>query len=228
MPSVVEPALTEPAPFIDWTFFFTAWELKGRYPKILDHPKHGAAARELFDNGNELLDEIIADGCCRHAASTGSGPRNAEGDDIVLANGMVFPMLRQQVDTATTTIGRTDGSPTTSLRAESGLADHLGAFAVTAGLGADELVKTLRGRARRLPRDHGEGARRPARRGVRRMAPPQARIAWYAQDEPLPDDGARPREYRGIRPAFGYPACPDHSQKRSCSTCWGRARSAWT
>jgi hypothetical protein len=139
----VEPPLTELRPLIDWTFFFTAWELKGRYPQILDHPQQGEAARELFENGNELLDAIIADGSIQARGVYGFWPAQAEGDDIVLADGSVFPMLRQQVDH-----GADDDRPNRSLAdyiapPESGLADHLGGFAVTAGLGADELAKTF-------------------------------------------------------------------------------------
>ena len=167
---IVEPSIAELRGFIDWTFFFTAWELKGRYPKIFDHPKHGAAARELFDNAIELLDEIEQAELLQARGVYGFWPANAEGDDIVLDNGMVFPMLRQQA-------AKGDDRPNRCLAdfiapAETGLRDHLGAFAVTAGLGTDELVKRVRGRARRLPGHHGQGAGRPAGRGVRRAAAP--------------------------------------------------------
>src|SRR5206468_1370491 len=87
-------------PFIDWTFFFTAWELKGRYPQILDHPDHGEAARSLYADGQELLDEIERDASLQAKGVYGFWPAGAELDDIVLSNGMTFPMLRQQVQKA--------------------------------------------------------------------------------------------------------------------------------
>ena len=212
---VVEPPLTELRPLIDWTFFFTAWELKGRYPQILDHPQQGEAARELFENGNELLDAIIADGSIQARGVYGFWPAQAEGDDIVLADGSVFPMLRQQVDH-----GADDDRPNRSLAdyiapPESGLADHLGGFAVTAGLGADELAKTfeadlddyraimVKALADRLAEAFAEWLHRSVRR------------TWYAPDEDLPDTELIQEQYRGIRPAFGYPACPDHTEKRT-------------
>ncbi|MEX0650867.1 MAG: vitamin B12 dependent-methionine synthase activation domain-containing protein, partial [Actinomycetota bacterium] len=140
---VVEPSLAELREVIDWTFFFTAWELKGRYPQILDHPQQGGAARELFEHGNELLDQIVRDASIEARGVYGFWPAQAEGDDIVLDDGQVFPMLRQQAD-----YGEGDDRPNRSLADfiaphESGLTDHLGGFAVTAGIGADELTKTF-------------------------------------------------------------------------------------
>ena len=225
---VVEPPLTELRPLIDWTFFFTAWELKGRYPQILDHPQQGEAARELFENGNELLDAIIADGSIQARGVYGFWPAQAEGDDIVLADGSVFPMLRQQVDH-----GPDDDRPNRSLAdyiapPESGLADHLGGFAVTAGLGADELAKTfeadlddyraimVKALADRLAEAFAEWLHRSVRR------------SWYAPDENLPDTELIQEQYRGIRPAFGYPACPDHTEKRTLFDLLGRVTTAWT
>ncbi|HVD69996.1 MAG TPA: vitamin B12 dependent-methionine synthase activation domain-containing protein, partial [Actinomycetota bacterium] len=212
---MVEPSLAELRPLIDWTFFFTAWELKGRYPQILDHPQQGEAARELFENGNELLDAIVADGSIQARGVYGFWPAQAEGDDIVLADGSVFPMLRQQVDH-----GADDDRPNRSLAdyiapPESGLADHLGGFAVTAGLGADELAKTfeadlddyraimVKALADRLAEAFAEWLHRSVRR------------TWYAPEEAVPDTELIQEQYRGIRPAFGYPACPDHTEKRT-------------
>jgi 5-methyltetrahydrofolate--homocysteine methyltransferase len=130
-----EPTLATLRGYIDWTFFFTAWELKGRYPQILDHPDHGEAARELFKDANELLDEIVDRELLTARGVYGFFPAQAEGDDLVLADGTVLPMLRQQTDHGD------DAKPNRSLAdylapPESGIRDHLGAFAVTAGLGA--------------------------------------------------------------------------------------------
>ncbi|CAN5792100.1 methionine synthase [soil metagenome] len=213
---VVEPLLAELRPVIDWTFFFTAWELKGRYPQILDHPSHGPAARELFEHANELLDEIVAGEAIQARGVYGFWPARSEGDDVVFGDGTVFPMLRQQVAHGE----GDDDRPNRSLSDfvaphDSGLADHLGGFAVTAGLGADELAKTfeaelddyraimVKSLADRLSEAFAEWLHREVRR------------SWYAPDESLGDDDLREERYRGIRPAFGYPACPDHTEKRT-------------
>ncbi len=213
---IVEPAIAELRPFIDWTFFFTAWELKGRFPAILDHPRHGAAARELYEHALELLDQIEADASIQARGVFGFWPAHAEGDDIVLTNGVTFPMLRQQMDHGAT--GAAD-QPDRSLAdfvapVETGLTDHLGAFAVTAGIGADELAKTfeadqddyraimVKALADRLAEAFAESLHQ------------QARIAWGYQDAPQASEELIRERFRGIRPAFGYPACPDHSLKR--------------
>ena len=217
---VVEPSLSDLRELIDWTFFFTAWELKGRYPQILDHPTQGEAARELFANGTELLDQIVADGSIQARGVYGFWPAQAEADDIVLDNGVVFPMLRQQVDHAAGPGGGDDDRPNRSLAdlvapPESGLRDHLGGFAVTAGLGVEELAKSfeadlddyraimVKSLADRLAEAFAEWLHRQVRR------------TWYAPEETLSGDELLRERYRGIRPAFGYPACPDHTDKRA-------------
>ena len=208
---VVEPGLDYLRPYIDWTFFFTAWELKGRYPAILDHPQHGAAARELFENANELLDRIVADGSLASRGVYGFWPATAEGDDIVLANGVRFPLLRQQADHG-------DSRPNRSLAdyvapADPDLVDHIGAFAVTAGLGADELAK-------RFEADHDDYQAIMVKALADRLAEAFAeylhecaRREWYETGPRMSGEELLHEEYRGIRPAFGYPACPDHSEK---------------
>ncbi|MEX0984806.1 MAG: methionine synthase [Actinomycetota bacterium] len=209
---VVEPTIAELVPFIDWTFFFTAWELKGSFPQILDHDLYGAQARELFDEAKELLDQIAADASLQARGVFGFWPAHSEGDDIVLGDGTVFPMLRQQRD-------RGQGEPTKSLAdfiapVESGLTDHLGAFAVTSGLGAEDLVK-------RFEAEHDDYRAIMVRALADRLAEAfaehlheEARIGWGVQSERLPGEDLIAERYRGIRPAFGYPACPDHSLKR--------------
>ena len=206
---VVEPDLATLLPYIDWTFFFHAWELKGRYPAILDHPEIGAAARELFENGQELLHEIVTGGLIRARGVYGFWPAHRDGDDVVLAvdSGEVrFPMLRQQIDHG-------DDRPNRCLAdfvAPAG--DHLGAFAVTAGIGADELSARFE--------TEGDDYRAIMVKALAdRLAEAcaewlhlQARRQWYEREEISSDDLIAER-YRGIRPAFGYPACPDHSEK---------------
>ncbi|MBI2237781.1 MAG: B12-binding domain-containing protein, partial [Actinobacteria bacterium] len=197
--------------YIDWTFFFTAWELKGRFPQILDHPVHGPAARDLFENANELLDEIATGGLLRARGVYGFWPAHAEGDDIVLGNAVRFPMLRQQADHG-------DSRPNRSLAdfvapAESGLDDYIGAFAVTAGLGAEELVA-------RFEAEHDDYRAIMVKALADRLAEAFAehlhevvRREWGYEREPLTNEELIEERYRGIRPAFGYPACPDHSEK---------------
>jgi 5-methyltetrahydrofolate--homocysteine methyltransferase len=210
---VVEPELAVLREYIDWTFLFHAWELKGRFPKILDDPAVGSVARELYENANELLDEIVANGLLVARGSYGFWPAVAEGDDIVLANGVRFPMLRQQADHA-------DSRPNRSLAdfvapADTGLADQVGAFAVTAGLGADEL-------ADRFAAEHDDYNSIMVKALADRLAEAfaeylheTARREWYEEGEKHPREDLIAERFRGIRPAFGYPACPDHSEKRT-------------
>jgi 5-methyltetrahydrofolate--homocysteine methyltransferase len=207
----VEPSLAVLREYVDWTFFFHAWELKGRFPKILDDPVVGAAARELFENANELLDEIVAGELLRASGVYGFWSATAEGDDVVLAGDVRFPMLRQQADHG-------DSRPNRSLAdfvapAESGLSDHVGAFAVTAGLGADEL-------ADRFAAEHDDYRSIMVKALADRLAEAfaeylheVARREWYETGEKLSNEELVAESYRGIRPAFGYPACPDHSDK---------------
>ncbi len=214
----VDVDLAELVPYIDWTFFFAAWELKGRFPAILDHPQHGAAARELYGHAQHLLDRVVSGKLLRARGAYGFWPANSDGDDIVLyrdARGAEltrFPMLRQQEVIA-------DGKPNRSLAdfvapIDSGVTDYLGAFAVTAGLGASEL-------ADRFAADHDDYSAIIVKALADRLAEAfaeylhaKARREWgYGGDERLSNDDLLAEKYRGIRPAFGYPACPDHSEK---------------
>jgi 5-methyltetrahydrofolate--homocysteine methyltransferase len=204
------PSVAELRGYIDWSFFFHAWELKGRFPAILDDPRQGAAARELYEAANQLLDTIESGGLLDAQGVFGLWPAVSEGDDIVLADGTRFPMLRQQTDFG-------DSRPNRSLAdyiapADSGLADHLGAFAVAVH-GADEL-------AHGYEQDNDDYSAIMVKALADRLAEAfaeylhlQVRRAWYAPDERLDADDLAHERYRGIRPAFGYPACPDHSEK---------------
>ncbi|MGZ8599163.1 MAG: methionine synthase [Actinomycetota bacterium] len=210
---VVEPDLPTLRDYIDWTFFFTAWELKGRFPQILDHPKHGAAARELFEHANELLDRIVRDGSLTARAVYGYWRAWAEGDDVVLEDGTRFPMLRQQAEHG-------DDRPSRSLAdyvapSDTGLPDHIGAFACTAGLGADGL-------ASRFEAEHDDYSSIMVKALADRLAEASAewlhetvRREWYETGPAMTGEELIAERYRGIRPAFGYPACPDHSRKET-------------
>jgi 5-methyltetrahydrofolate--homocysteine methyltransferase len=211
--------LAEIANYIDWTFFFTAWELKGRFPAILEHPVYGAAAREVYDNAQVLLKRIIDEKLLTARGVYGFWPANTIGDDIVVYRDdtrrdelVRLPMLRQQEIIA-------DKRPNRSLAdfiapLESGVPDYIGMFAVTAGLGADEL-------ARRFEQDHDDYNAIMVKAIADRLAEAfaeylhaQARKDWgYGASEKLTSEDLVAENYRGIRPAYGYPACPDHTEK---------------
>ena len=206
---VIEPELAQLREYVDWTFFFHAWELKGKYPAILDSPSQGAAARELFGHAQELLDEIQANRWLQARGVYGFWPARADGDDIALDNGVRFPMLRQQVDHG-------DDKPYLSLADfVAPDADHIGAFAVTAGLGVDEL-------SGRFVAEHDDYRAIMVKALADRLAEAFAeylhelvRRSWYEKGPKQPNDELISEKYRGIRPAFGYPACPDHSEKQT-------------
>jgi 5-methyltetrahydrofolate--homocysteine methyltransferase len=201
---VVEPELATLREYIDWQFFFHAWDLKGRFPAILEQP----AARELYDDAIELFDEIVAGRLLRARGVYGFWPAAADGDDVVLANGMRFCFLRQQAAYG-------DSRPNRSLAdlvAPAG--DHIGAFAVTAGIGVDEL-------AARFEAEHDDYRAIIVKALADRLAEAfaeylheVARRDWYETGPKISNDDLISERYRGIRPAFGYPACPDHSEKR--------------
>ncbi len=214
---VIEVPLGELVPFIDWTFFFAAWELKGRFPAILDHPQYGAAARELYDNARVLLDRMVTERLLVARGVYGFWPAASEGDDIVVyrdqhQSGELtrFNMLRQQETIA-------DGKPNLSLAdfvadRTAGVTDYIGAFAVTAGLGADE-------EAHRYERARDDYNAILVKALADRLAEAFAaylhaiaRKEW-GLDQGLAQDDILAERHRGIRPGFGYPACPDHSEK---------------
>ncbi len=208
---LVEPDLATLRPYVDWQFFFHAWELKGRYPAILEQP----AARELFDDAQRLLDRIVEERLLAARGVYGFWPASSDGDDIVVGNDNAtrsdtirFACLRQQSDYG-------DSRPNRCLAdyvAPAG--DHIGAFAVTAGLGAEEL-------ATRFEAEHDDYQAIMVKALADRLAEAfaehlheVARRAWYETGPGLPKEQLIAERYRGIRPAFGYPACPDHSEKR--------------
>ncbi|GAA0245552.1 methionine synthase [Saccharothrix mutabilis subsp. mutabilis] len=204
---VVEPALTELREMIDWQFFFLAWEVKGKYPAVLDNP----VARDLFADANALLDEIVANGSFRARGVLGFWPAAAEGDDLVLSTdgGPVrFPMLRQQT-------AKPDSRPNRSLAdyvAPEG--DHLGAFAVAIH-GAEDL-------AARYEAEHDDYRAIMVKTLADRLAEAfaehlhlKARQAWFEPGSTPVLEDLHAEKFRGIRPALGYPACPDHSQKQA-------------
>ena len=205
-------------PYIDWTPFFMAWELRGRYPRILSDPTVGVEATKLFDDARAMLEDWIGSGRVRAKGVYGLFPAHSDGDDVVVRPGdgeaRVLHCLRQQRAFA-------DAKPDLCLAdfvapGTSGVADWIGMFAVTAGLGLDEIVAEhdaandvyasimARALADRLAEACAEWLHLRVRT-----------VHWgYAPDEALGDDELIRERYRGIRPAPGYPACPDHRQKR--------------
>jgi 5-methyltetrahydrofolate--homocysteine methyltransferase len=212
--------LAEIAEYIDWTFFFTAWELAGKFPAIFDDPRHGAAARELYDNGRALLERIVREKRLVARATYGLWPAQSEENDIVLYDDESrgrpvarFPMLRQQQD-------KSDAGPHLSLAdfvapQASGVRDWVGAFVVTSGLGAQELAAAYE---KELDDYHAIMTKALADRLAEAFAEllhERVRRAWYAPDEVCSKEALVAERYRGIRPAFGYGACPDHSEKQT-------------
>ena len=211
--------LGEIARFIDWTFFFSAWELKGRFPGILEHPQYGPAARELYEHARQLLRRIIDERLLTARGVYAFWPANADGDDIVLYRDdsrrtelARLPMLRQQEIIA-------DGRPNRSLAdlvapRETGVPDYVGMFAVTAGIGAEDVV-------RRFEQEHDDYNAIMVKALADRLAEAFAEYlhAWarkdwgYGDHERLTVEELIAEKYRGIRPAYGYPACPDHTRK---------------
>jgi len=212
--------LADIVPFIDWTPFFSAWELRGTYPRIFENPEWGEKAREVFDDGQGMLERLVEGGRLKARAVYGFFPANAAGDDIELyadesRSGRLGTLrtLRQQAD-------KGEGEPAQALAdfvapRETGLSDWIGAFAVTAGLGAEALVLAHE-------KEHDDYAAIMVKALADRLAEAlaewlhrQARADWgYGREESLSIEELVRERYRGIRPAPGYPACPDHTEKR--------------
>jgi len=214
---IIDYPLEEIRKYIDWTFFFSAWEMRGSYPKLLNNPTKGKAARELFNNANQLLDEIIENELLQANIAYGFWPSNTEGDDIILYKDekrtdelLRFNMLRQKKIKKGVTLSLSDFIAPN----HSEIDDYIGAFAVTTGINAKELsekyekenddynsimVKTI---ADRLAEAFAELMHQKVRR------------EWGFPDKiNITNEDLIKEKYRSIRPAFGYPACPNHEEK---------------
>jgi 5-methyltetrahydrofolate--homocysteine methyltransferase len=214
-----ELSLEELIPYIDWTPFFHAWELRGRYPAILDDGKVGPKAKEVFTDAQRLLRRIVDERLLRAKGVYGFFPANSVGDDILVYHDLrgdravSLHTLRQQLE-------KPADQPNFALAdfiapSDSERRDHVGLFAVTAGHGLEPLC-------REFERDHDDYNSIMAKALADRLAEAfaewlhkKAREEWgYGKDEQLSHDDLIRERYRGIRPAPGYPACPDHTEKR--------------
>jgi 5-methyltetrahydrofolate--homocysteine methyltransferase len=216
----VAPSIVDLREYIDWSPFFHVWELRGRYPAIFEDPTIGKQARELFDDAKEILDEIAAKGLLSARGIFGFWPANSSGDDVDLfvdsatagrrEKLATFYFLRQQVQKPADQFNRCLADYIAPKSA-----DYLGGFAVTIH-GADELAK-------RFAAGHDDYSAIIAKALADRLAEAfaeylhkQARIAWgFGRDENLSNADLIREKYQGIRPAPGYPACPDHAEKRT-------------
>ncbi|HZR63739.1 MAG TPA: methionine synthase [Terriglobales bacterium] len=209
--------------FIDWSPFFHTWGLKGVYPRILEHEEQGAQARQLFKEGNALLDLIIEKKLITARAVYGLFPANAVGDDVELykddKRGNVherFHFLRQQAN-------KEGSEPCRSLAdfiapKEAGLGDHIGAFAVTSGIGLKELCDCYRAKHDDYNAIMAEALADRLAEAFAECLHKRVRDEWgYGCSENLSKEDLIHEKYRGIRPAPGYPACPDHTEK---GTLW--------
>jgi 5-methyltetrahydrofolate--homocysteine methyltransferase len=205
--------------FIDWTPFFHAWELKGVYPRILDDEKQGAQARQIFTEGNALLDCIIEKKLITARGVYGLFPASAAGDDVELYTDSTraevlerFHFLRQQAN-------REGSEPCRSLSdfiapKETGLSDHIGAFAVTSGIGLKELCDRFRKENDDYNAIMAEALADRLAEAFAECLHKRVRDEWgYGCEEGLSNAELIQEKYRGIRPAAGYPACPDHTEK---------------
>ncbi|WP_397544381.1 methionine synthase [Roseovarius salis] len=206
--------------YIDWTPFFSTWEMKGKFPAILDDPDKGETARELFDNATKMLDRIEAEGWFTPRGVVGLWPANARGDDILVWEDEErttlrarMPQLRQQRSST----GDRAQMCLADFIAPEGTPDWVGGFAVTTGPEVHDISERLKAEGNdydsimvqalgdRLAEAFAEALHARVRRSL-----------WgYAPDEALDNAALIREQYRGIRPAPGYPACPDHTEKRT-------------
>ncbi|MEZ5821020.1 MAG: methionine synthase [Bradyrhizobium sp.] len=212
--------LAELAAYIDWTPFFQTWELAGRFPAILDDPKVGEVARSLYDDARQMLDRIVKEKWFRARATIGFWPANAVGDDIVL---YADETRREQIATLHTLrqqLAKREGRFNAALSdfiapASSGVPDYVGGFVVTAGIGEDAVAD----RFKNANDDYSSIlckalADRLAEAFAERMHQRVRKEFWgYAPDEALSPEELILEKYQGIRPAPGYPAQPDHTEK---------------
>ena len=213
--------LTDLVPFVDWSPFFHAWELRGRYPQLLEDHGVGEKARELFADAKALLDRIVKDHLLTARGVYGFFCAHADGDDIRLFSDAALTRPLATLHTLRQQMEKPEGQPLEALAdfvapKGSGRADFVGAFAVTAGIGVDALCRAFE-------KEHDDYSSILVKALADRLAEAfaemlhqRARADWgYGRNESLTSEDLLRERYRGIRPAPGYPACPDHTEKRT-------------
>ncbi len=216
-----EVGLSAILPYIDWSPFFMAWELKGKYPAILSDPSVGVEATKLLHDAKKLLDRIVKEKLLTAHAVYGFFPANADGDDVILWSDDTrttertrLHMLRQQWERE----GQTSFRSLADYVAPIGIPDYIGGFAVTAGAGTEELVKRFKAELDDYNAIMAEALADRLAEALAEMLHAQARRDWgYGVNEKLTNDELIEEKYQGIRPAPGYPSCPDHTEK---ATLW--------
>jgi 5-methyltetrahydrofolate--homocysteine methyltransferase len=225
--------LADLVPFIDWTPFFQTWELAGHYPAILDDPTVGPAARDLFRDAGVLLQRIVDQRLLRAQGAFGFFPANSVGDDIELFGDEDRKQQKAVIHTIRQQMLKPPGRPNLALAdfvapRETGVPDYVGAFAVTTGIGIEAVVE-------RFEADHDDYnailtkalADRLAEAFAERLHQRVRQEFWgYARGEALDNEGLIKERYQGIRPAPGYPACPDHTEKRTLFDLLGAEKQA--
>jgi 5-methyltetrahydrofolate--homocysteine methyltransferase len=208
---------------IDWSPFFHTWGLKGIYPRIFDHPEQGAQARQIFAEGNALLDRIIEKKLITARGVYGLFPANAVGDDVELYTCCTRAKVQEQFHFLRQQANREGSEPCRSLAdyiapRETGLSDHIGAFAVTSGIGLKELCDRFRAENDDYNAIMAEALADRLAEAFAECLHKRVRDEWgYGCEEGLSNADLIAEKYRGIRPAAGYPACPDHTEK---GTLW--------
>ena len=217
--TVLDVPMAELVDTIDWTFFFHAWQLKGRFPKILDDTEKGEEARKLYDDAQAMLEKILSEGWLRAKAVVGLFPANSDGDDVVLYKDgnrnetlTTLHFLRKQGKQPS---GKYNECLSDYIAPATSGPDYIGGFACTAGIGIDDKIAEFE-------KDHDDYSALMLKALADRLAESLAewlhkkvrKELWgYAADEQLDNEALIAEQYRGIRPAMGYPASPDHTEK---------------
>lgn len=208
------------ASYINWIFFFTTWELRGKFPDIFEHPDYGSEARKLYDDAQEMLGRIIDEKWLTANGAYGIFPANSHGDDILVYDEAKPDLIRTRFSNLRNQTLKEDGQPNLCLSdfiapLSSGQRDYMGAFAVTAGIGIEEKL-------REFEDDHDDYSSIMLKALADRLAEAFTELlheeirlnSWgYSGEEKMELDDLFREKYKGIRPAHGYPACPDHSEK---------------
>ena len=205
--------------FIDWSPFFHTWGLKGIYPRIFEHPEYGAQAKQIYTEANALLDKIIAEKLITARGVYGLFPANAVGDDVELYTDNTRTKVQQRFHFLRQQANREGSEPCRSLAdfiapKETGLPDHIGAFAVTSGICLKELCDGFRAKNDDYNAIMAEAIADRLAEAFAECLHKRVREEWgYGCKEGLSNADLIEEKYRGIRPAAGYPACPDHTEK---------------